>query len=689
MSEPTVTGRPGPEVTATAANGGERLAVDTIRTLAMDAVEAANSGHPGMPMAMAPTAFLLYTRFMSHNPRDPRWPDRDRFVLSAGHGSMLLYSALHLSGYDLPLDQLKRFRQWDSKTPGHPERDRVNETPGVEATTGPLGQGLGNAVGMALAERFLREHFGEEVIDHRVFGICSDGDLQEGLSHEAASLAGHLGLGRLVFLYDDNSIQLDGPTEESFSEDVPTRFGAYGWHTLTVEDANDLEQLSAAIAAGLAESARPTLIAVKSIIGWPAPNRQNTSKAHGAPLGADEVRATKELLGWDPDAEFMVPAEVYELFSQVERGGALQAEWEQRYEAWRAERPDLATEWDGAWSDPPRALPGLAEALPVFEPSEAQAMATRTAGGKAMEAFAPFTPTMVGGAADLAGSTKTEFPAESAYTRQAAGRNMKFGVREHAMGAAVNGMSLHGGILKPYGSTFLVFSDYMRPAIRLSALMELPTVWVFSHDSIGVGEDGPTHQPIEHYAALRAIPGLTVIRPADANETARAWAVALEAEGPVCLLLTRQDLPVLDPHRPGAADGVARGGYVLAEGREGDPDAVIVASGSEVSVALDARTLLAGEEVEARVVSMPSWELFEAQDAAYRSSVLPPGTPTLSVEAGVAQGWSRYADAFVSLERFGASAPGAEVFTGLGITAEAAAGAVRTLVAPASEGGAR
>ncbi len=458
----------------------EQLAINTIRTLSMDAVEAANSGHPGMPMAMAPAAYLLYTRVMRHNPRDPGWPDRDRFVLSAGHGSMLLYSALHLSGYELPIEELKNFRQWDSMTPGHPEFDRVNQTPGVETTTGPLGQGLAIAVGMALAERFLREHFGEQVMDHRVFGICSDGDLQEGLSHETASLAGHLGLGRLVFLYDDNSIQLDGPTQESFSEDIPKRFEAYGWQTLGVDDVNDLEALQGAIEEGIAETARPTLIAVKSIIGWPAPHKKNSSKAHGSPLGEDEVRATKELLGWDPDAEFLVPDGVYEHFSQAERGAAAQAEWEERFAAWRADHSELAEQWDAAWSDPSRPMPGIDAALPSFDPSEDEAMATRSAGGKVMEAFTPFTPTMLGGAADLAGSTKTEFPGEADYTREAAGRNLKFGVREHAMGAAVNGMALHGGIFKPYGSTFLVFSDYMRPAIRLSALMELPTVWVFS-----------------------------------------------------------------------------------------------------------------------------------------------------------------------------------------------------------------
>ncbi|MGZ8666099.1 MAG: transketolase [Solirubrobacterales bacterium] len=657
----------------------DRLGIDTIRTLTMDAVQAANSGHPGLPMAMAPAAHLLYTRHLKHNPADPAWPDRDRFVLSAGHGSMLLYSVLHLSGYDLPLEEIKKFRQWGSLTPGHPERDRVHETPGVETTTGPLGQGFANGVGMAMAERFLREHYGSEVMDHRVFAICSDGDLMEGVASEAASIAGHLGLGRLVYLYDDNHITIDGDTALSFdSEDVEGRFRAYGWHTTAVEDANDLEALSAAIEAGIAEVERPTLIRVRSIIAWPAPNAQGTAKAHGAALGEDEVRATKEVMGWDPDLHFHVPEEVYERYRVgAARGEELQREWQQRFEAWGQKEPEAATEWQRAWEGRP--ADGLAAALPSFDPADKEALATRIASRDAMKAFADHVPTMVGGSADLAGSTNTVFPDEQSYTREHAGRNVHWGVREHAMGAAVNGMALHGGIVKPYGATFLQFSDYMRPAVRLSALMDIPCVWVYTHDSVGLGEDGPTHQPVEHYAALRAIPGLTVIRPADANEAAEAWRVALEdVEGPVCLLLTRQNLPILDRDEFPPASGLAKGAYVLSDS-DGEPDAVLIATGSEVSVALEAQELLASDEIKARVVSMPCWELFDAQDEGYRNQVLPPGKPVASVEAGVSLGWERYADLSVSIERFGASAPGSEVLQRLGITAEAVAAAVRDL----------
>jgi transketolase len=655
----------------------ERLSIDTIRTLAMDAVQAANSGHPGMPMAMAPAAYLLFQRIMEHNPRDPHWPDRDRFVLSAGHGSMLLYAALHLSGYDLPLAELKRFRQWGSLTPGHPERDRVHVTPGVEVTTGPLGQGFGNGVGMAIAERFLRERYGREVQDHHVFAIVSDGDLMEGVAAEAASLAGHLGLGRIVYLYDDNRISLDGPTEWSYEgEDVTRRFQAYRWHVQQVDDANDLNELEVAIDKAMREEERPSLIRVRSIIGWPAPNKQNTSKAHGAPLGEDEVRATKEILGWDPDAHFLVPPEVAEHFSAVSRGGALQGEWQRRFRQWREEHPDLVAEWDAAWAGRP--LPGVADALRAVDWGKDK-LATRAAGQKAMAAFAGCVPTMVGGAADLSESTKTEFPGADAarYTREHAGRNVFFGVREHGMGAAVNGMCAHGGLVRPYGSTFLQFADYMRGAVRLSALTALPVAWVYTHDSVGLGEDGPTHQPVEHLAALRAIPGLTVIRPGDANETAFAWRAILEdLDGPAVLVLSRQDLPVL----AGASDeGVVRGAYVLRDPE--DPEVVLIGTGSEVSIALAAAERLDADGVAARVVSMPSWELFEAQDEAYRDGVLPPGLPAVSVEAGVTLGWERWADRTVGIDRFGASAPGAEVLERLGITAGNVAGAARELLA--------
>jgi transketolase len=656
----------------------DRLCIDTIRTLTMDAVENANSGHPGMPMAMAPAAYLLYTRFMRHNPRDPAWPDRDRFVLSAGHGSMLLYSVLHLCGYDLSLDEIKRFRQWGSLTPGHPERILgAHETPGVETTTGPLGQGFANGVGMAMAERFLRERYGAEIMDHRVFAICSDGDLMEGVAGEAASIAGHLGLGRLVYVYDDNHISIDGDTALSFdTEDVGGRFRSYGWHVHAVEDANDLAAISHALEAAIAEEERPSLIRVRSTIAWPAPNARGTAAAHGAPLGEEEVRATKEALAWDPDREFHVPDEVYEAFSStVARGRALQREWQRRLARRRTEDPARAAEWERAWQGLP--TEGLSDALPSFDPAEAASVATRAAGSAVMQAFASYVPTMLGGAADLAESTKTEFKGEPGFSRERPGRNVHFGVREHAMGAVVNGMALHGGIVKPYGSTFLIFSDYMRPAIRLSALMRLPVVWVFSHDSVGLGEDGPTHQPVEHYAALRAIPGLTVLRPADAAETAEAWRVALEdVAGPVCILLTRQAVPVLDRTQLASASGLARGAYVISDAA-GPPDAVIAATGSEVAIAVRAQDELSSEGIAVHVVSMPSWELLDAQPDGYRESVLPPGVPVVAVEAGVALGWERFADRTVSVDRFGASAPGAEVLHRLGITSQAVTAAVR------------
>jgi transketolase len=654
----------------------ERLSIDTIRTLSMDAVQAANSGHPGLPMAMAPAAYLLFTRILEHNPADPSWPDRDRFILSAGHGSMLLYSALHLSGYALSMDEIKRFRQWGSLTPGHPERDRVHVTPGVEITTGPLGQGFANGVGMAMAERFLRAHFGAEVQDHRIFAIVSDGDLMEGIASEAASLAGKLGLGRIVYLYDDNDISLDGPTELSFdTEDVGKRFEAYRWHVERVDDVNDLPALEQAIDRAMREEDRPSLIRVKTIIGWPAPNKQGTSKAHGSPLGEDEVRATKEILGWDPDKHFFIPDGVYEHFDQRRRGAALQAEWEQRYQAWRDGHAELAEQWDAAWAGKP--LPGVVEALRNIEWGKDK-LATRSAGQMAMTAFSDYVPTMVGGAADLSESTKTEFPGGHSrpYSAAKPDRNVFFGVREHGMGGAVNGLAGHGGILRPYGSTFLQFSDYMRGSVRLSALMGLEDAWVYTHDSVGLGEDGPTHQPVEHLAALRAIPGLVVIRPGDANETAGAWRTILEdIDGPVALILSRQDLPV----QPEADfDAVARGAYVLRDAD--DPDVVIVGTGSELWVAIAGAELLGSDGVRARVVSMPSWELFAAQDDGYRDAVLPPGLPSVSVEAGVSQGWERWVDRSVSIERFGASAPGAEVLDKLGINADNVARTARELL---------
>jgi transketolase len=660
-------------MTATAA-ATEQLCIDTIRTLSMDAVQQANSGHPGMPLAMAPVGYLLYAEVMTHNPRDPRWPDRDRFVLSAGHGSMLLYSVLHLSGYDLPLDELKRFRQWGSLTPGHPERDRVHVTPGVEVTTGPLGQGFANGVGMAMAEQYLRERYGTEVQDHRIYGIVSDGDLMEGIASEAASLAGHLRLGRLIYLYDDNDISLDGPTSLSFeTENVGERFEAYGWEVITVSDANDLQALRGAIRTAQGNDEQPTLIRVKSIIGYPSPNKSGTSKVHGAPLGEDEVRATKEAMGWDPDAKFVVPEGVYEAFAP-QRGEEAQEAWEERFATWREEHPDFAGEWDLAWQDPGRPLPGVREALPSFD----KPIASRGAGGKAMAAFSDFVPTMLGGAADLSESTKTEFPGGHAarFGVEPGGRNVFFGVREHGMGGTVNGMAAHGGIVRPYGSTFLQFADYMRGAIRLSALTGLGVAWVFTHDSVGLGEDGPTHQPVEHLAALRAIPGLVVLRPGDGNETSAAWRVILEdMDGPACLVLSRQDLDIVTTLDV-AMDGVAKGAYVVRDAD--DPRAILVATGSEVGPSVRAAEQL---DAPVRVVSMPSWELFAKQDADYRESILPAGVPKISVEAAVSMGWARWVDESISIERFGASAPGAEVLERFGFSAEGIAERVRKLLA--------
>ena len=651
---------------ATSTKADPQLCVDTIRTLSMDAVQQANSGHPGLPMGMAPAAYVLFAEVMKHDPADPQWADRDRFVLSAGHGSMLLYAALHLSGYDLSLDELKRFRQWGSLTPGHPERDRVHVTPGVEVTTGPLGQGFSNGVGMAMAERFLRERYGSEVQNHHVYAIVSDGDLMEGVAAEAASLAGQLGLGRIVYLYDDNDVTLDGPASLSFTrEDRVKRFEAYGWHTLGVDDANDLDELRHAIAAGQAEQDRPTLISVKSIIGYPSP-QQGTSDVHGKALGEENVRASKEAMGWDPERTFYVPDGVYEAFDR-ERGAREHATWTERFEAWRADQPDLAAEWDAAWSGRPMAP--IADVLPSYETGDE--VATRGAGGKIMAAFEPCVPTMVGGAADLSESTKTIFPKSDRFTAEAAGRNVFFGVREHAMGAAVNGMAAHGGIVRPYGSTFLQFADYMRGSIRLSALTGLQVAWVFTHDSVALGEDGPTHQPVEHHMALRAIPGLVYLRPADAVETAEAWRVILEdLEGPAALALSRQDLPVLDRAR--AEGDVSKGAYVLVPG----DGPTIVATGSEVWVAVEAAQRVGGG---VRVVSMPSWELFEQQDDAYRASVLADPERTVSVEAGISLGWDRYARTHVAIDRFGASAPGTEVLERLGINVDHVAEVVAKL----------
>ena len=652
----------------------DQLCINTIRTLAMDGVQKANSGHPGMPMGMADVAYVLWTRFLKHNPADPGWPNRDRFVLSAGHGSMLLYSLLHLTGYDLPLEELKRFRQWDSRTPGHPERGL---TPGVETTTGPLGQGFANGVGMALAERFLAASFNQPdfpIFDHHTYAIVSDGDLMEGVSHEAASLAGHLGLGKIIYLYDDNEISIEGSTDITFTEDVPNRFRAYGWHVQEV-DAYDVDGIEAAIRAAQEETERPSLIVCHSHIAYGSPNKQDTAGAHGAPLGEDEVRMTKEGLGWSPDAHFFIPDEALAVFRQaIEQGREAQAQWHGIFERYRAAYPAeaglLETLWTGELPE------GWSDALPTFSPGDGP-IATRNASGTVLNALAPALPTLLGGSADLAPSNKTLLKESNDFQQgTTAGRNLRFGVREHAMGSILNGLALHGGVL-PYGGTFLVFSDYMRPPVRLAAMMELPVVYVWTHDSVWIGEDGPTHQPIEQLAALRAIPNLVVIRPADATETAGAWRVALERrDGPTGLVLTRQKLPVLFETNRDPAETIARGAYVLVDS-SGIPDVLLIASGSEVHVALEARDLLAQKGVAVRVVSMPSWEIFDAQPASYRDSVLPPQvTARLAIEAGVTQGWTKYAGPagdVIGLDHFGASAPYKTLMEKFGFTAEAVA----------------
>ncbi|HVO34115.1 MAG TPA: transketolase [Gemmatimonadales bacterium] len=662
------------------------LCINTIRTLAMDAVQAANSGHPGTPMALAPVAYVLYTRHLRHNPRHPDWPDRDRFVLSAGHASMLLYASLHLAGYDLSLEDLRRFRQWGSRTPGHPEH---GVTPGVETTTGPLGQGFANGVGMAIAEAHLAARFnrpGHEIVNHRTFAIASDGDLMEGISHEAASLAGHLKLGKLIYLYDDNHITIEGATDLAFSEDVAQRFTGYGWHVQRVADGNDLAALDAAIQAAEAETARPSLIAVRTHIGWGSPHKQDSAEAHGSPLGAEEIALTKAVYGWPPDAKFLVPEEVRTHFGRcVERGEKLQAEWEARQAAYEKAFPDLAAEWRAALAGE---LPaGWERSLPAFK-AEDGAQATRASSQKVINAIAPVVATLVGGAADLAPSTNTLMKGAGDLEAGSLGaRNMHFGIREHAMGGVLNGMALHRGV-RPYGATFLVFSDYMRPSLRLAALMGLPVIVVFTHDSVGLGEDGPTHQPIEQLAALRAIPGMTVIRPADGPETAAAWRAALlNTGGPTLMVLSRQKVPLIDRTRFAPADGLLRGGYVLAEADGGKPRLLLLATGSEVGLALAAREILEKEGTPSRVVSMPSLEIFARQDAGYRDAVLPPAvTARLAVEAAAGFGWHRWvgsAGDVVSIEHFGASAPYERIFQEFGFTAENVAKRARAVLARA------
>lgn len=654
-------------------NSLDKLCVNTIKTLAIDGVQKANSGHPGAPMGLAPIAYVLWTKFLKHNPSNPEWPNRDRFVLSAGHASMLLYSLLHLTGYDLPLEELKQFRQWESRTPGHPE---YGLTAGVETTTGPLGQGISNSVGMAVAERWLAKHFnrpGYPIVDHYTYVIASDGDMMEGISGEAASVAGHLRLSRLIVFYDDNHISIEGSTDLTFTEDVRRRYESYHWHVQSIGDDDELEAVSAAILAAQEEKDRPSLIAIRTHIADGSPNMHDHAEAHGAPLGEEEVLLTKKNLDWPSEEPFHIPEEAFANFRKaVSRGKDLEAEWNNLFEAYSREYPELAKEWK-MFID--RELPERWEnALPVFSP-DGGAIATRSASGKVLNAIASHIPNLVGGSADLAPSTKTYLDGyEGIDGHNFSGRNLHFGVREHSMGAIVNGMTLHKGLI-PYGATFLVFSDYMRPTLRLAAIMEIPSIFVFTHDSIGVGEDGPTHQPVEHVAALRVIPNLVLIRPADANETAAAWRVALDSKDrPVALALTRQNLPILDQAEFPSAEGLVRGAYILRDPEDGSPDLILIASGSEVSLALEAEKQLKGRGIKARVVSMPSWELFDEQDEAYRNEVLPPSvTARLAIEAGSTQGWHRYvgsAGDVIGLDRFGASAPGKVVYEKLGFSVE-------------------
>jgi transketolase len=645
----------------------------------MEAVEKAQSGHPGTPMALAPVAYVLWTRYLKHHPADPSWADRDRFVLSCGHASMLLYSLLHLTGYGLTLDDIRNFRQWGSRTPGHPER---NHTPGVETTTGPLGQGIGNAVGMAIAERLMADRFnrpGHRVVDHRTWALVSDGDVMEGVASEAASLAGHLGLGKLTLVYDDNHITIDGDIGLSFSEDVGRRFEAYGWHVQRVDDGNDLEAMDSALAAATTDP-RPSLILLRTVIADPAPTKRNTSEAHGAPLGGEEVARTKEILGW-PGEPFHVPADALTDMRQcLDRGAHWQSDWDRRFGAYSKAYPELAGEFLDAMAG--RLPPGWDAGLPDF--TDVKGLATRQASGQVLNALVQTVTSLAGGSADLAGSTGVNLAHGGRFGPDSIGRSLHWGIREHGMAAALNGMAAHGGV-RPYGSTFFVFADYMKPSIRLAALMGLPVIYVFTHDSIGVGEDGPTHQPIEQLAMLRSIPDLTVIRPADATETAEAWRMALErTDGPTALVLTRQKLPVLDRVSLAPAAETRRGGYVLYDPPSG-MDAIIIATGSEVHAALEAARRLAPEGIRTRVVSLPSWEVFSAQPRAWQEQVLPPGIRArVSVEAGTDFGWHRWVTedgACLAINRFGASAPGDRLFQEFGFTASHVADAVRRILA--------
>ncbi|MBN2085508.1 MAG: transketolase [Anaerolineales bacterium] len=676
----------------------EALSINTLRFLAADMVEAAKSGHPGLPMGAAAMAYTLWTQVLRHNPADPKWFDRDRFVLSAGHGSALLYALLHLTGYDLPLEEIKRFRQWESRTPGHPETEI---TPGVEATTGPLGQGISNAVGMAVAEAHLAARFnrpGFPIIQHHTYVIASDGDLMEGVASEACSLAGHLGLGRLIVLYDDNKISLSGSTRLCFSEDVSARFAAYGWNVLSVENGNDVKAVAKALADARGQSAKPTLIRVRTHIGFGAPKKQDTSEAHGTPLGAEELRGAKEKLGWPVEPMFTIPAEALAVYRlSVERGARLDEEWEQLFGKYAKQFPEQAAELRRRMSGE---LPkGWEEKIPAFAPADGN-IATRKASEKILQQLADALPELFGGSADLNPSTFTWMKKHGNFQKGEApegkvegaveggwdysGRNLHFGVREHGMGSICNGLALHGGFI-PFGSTFMVFYDYMRPPVRLSAISKLRVLWIFTHDSVWLGEDGPTHQPIEHLAAMRATPNLVVLRPADASETAEAWKIALRrVRGPTVLALTRQNLPIFDRTEMQSAQGTEKGAYVLWESKAGAPALILMASGSEVHPVLAAAQKLDQEGIPVRVVSFPSWELFSAQDAAYRESILPAQCAArLAVEAGVAQGWEKWVGGqgdVLSIDDFGASAPLAVLQEKLGFTADSVVGRAKQLL---------
>jgi len=683
----------------------DELCINTIRTLSIDAVQKANSGHPGLPLGAAPMAYVLWTQFLKHNPSNPNWFDRDRFVLSAGHGSMLLYSLLHLTGYDLPLEQIKNFRQWASSTPGHPER---GVTPGVEVTTGPLGQGFANGVGMAIAEAYLSERYNRpdfKVIDHYTYGIVSDGDLMEGITSEAASLAGHLGLGKLIYLYDNNHITLSAETSLTFSENCAGRFEAYGWHVQSVEDGNDLDAVTQAIHQAKEESTRPSLILIKTHIGFGSPHKQDTFEAHGSPLGEEEVKLTKENLSWPQEPPFYIPQEALKHFRQaVETGKIAEAEWEAAFDAYEKEYPQLAQELYELMGN--ELLDNWDKNIPIF-PADAKGISTRVADGKVLNAIAGELPSIIGGSADLDPSTFTtligagsfEDPKKNLGKIQGAveggwgysGRNIAFGIREHAMGAICNGLSAHGALI-PFCATFLTFSDYMRPSIRLAALMKLQVVFIFTHDSIALGEDGPTHQSVEHVAALRAIPNLNVIRPCDANETAAAWKIIIETrDHPTALVLTRQNVPTLDRNKFASTDGLKQGAYILADAPNGKPDLILMATGSEVGLIVATRDKLLEKGIQARIVSMPCLELFDAQTREYRDSVLSPlVTRRLSVEAGISQGWHKYVGdkgGIISIDHFGASAPGPVVMKEFGFTVENVCKQALALMEPGAKRG--